>query len=48
MRLDHLLSKETMRFETESQNPRSIQVDRLRITLFNLEGAMPSNLHLEN
>ena len=30
-----------MRFEKESQNPRSIQVDRLRITLFNLEGAMP-------
>ena len=44
MRLDHLLSKETMRFETESQNPRSIQENgTLKRTLFNLEGTMPSN-----
>ena len=41
MRLDHLLSKETMRFETESRKfLGQFRIGIFKQTLFNLEGAM--------
>ena len=41
MRLDHLLSKETMRFETESRKfLGQFRNGIFKQTLFNLEGAM--------
>ena len=38
MRLDHLLSKETSRFERESCNVLRLAFGRAKDTLFNLEG----------
>ena len=47
MRLDHLLSKETSRFEIESCNVLRLAFGRAKDRLFNLEGTRPKGMWLE-